>query len=639
MRELPDPRDVVSDFADNRRVTPIEAWRLLGRFWRFVRPYRGKFLLSLLLVLASVPLTQFALFLTRDVTDKALLATGLTPDARWAIVLKIVGLQALFTVASAILWTLREVMEWYGGMRATFDLRLAFYRHLHALPLAFLSRRAPGEHLYRATTDMVSMFRSSADGVAPTAYANDVDPYDPGIMGMIVRTAPLVVETVSGVVWAGVFLAIIDPVLSLALALYVVPYAVLSSLMYGRVRRSAFDLKGRTEIEAGVLRDHLAGLRTLKAFGRLALGRRDYQDAATATRRRAIEQAFGLVLTQNVVQAGTKWAFGVGIYVYVALRVLGGQATIGDWLATFLLVEAAQLPLEKLVQLLQLVRMQLVPAQRVLDTLDAPVTLADRPGAPWVEPTRGAIRFEGASLSYTSERVALDRLSVEIRAGEYVGIVGPSGAGKSTLVALLLRLYGADAGRVLVDGHDVREVQIAGLLSGIATVPQSVFLYSGTVASNILFGNPRATAAQVEEAVEFAGLAPFVARLPQGLQTEVGEGATISGGERQRIGIARALVRDPRILILDEATSGLDPETEDLVLRSVDALRRGRTVLSIAHRLKAVAGCDRVLVLDRGRLVQDGAPGDLAQRAGAFRDLWSEQRREEEAIGMEVGVS
>ena len=629
MRQLSDPRDVAADFAEHRLPTARESLRLLARFWRFVRPYRGKFLLTLLIVLASVPLTQFALFLTRDVTDRALLATDLSPEARWAIVLRIVGLQALFTLASGLLWTLREVTEWYGGMRSTFDLRLAFYRHLHSLPLAFLSRRAPGEHLYRSTTDMVSMFVSTKDGVAPTAYSNDVDPYDPGIMGMIVRTAPLALETLAGFVWAGIFLALIDPILSLALALYVVPYTVSAVLMYGRTRQVAFDLKGRTEIEAGVLRDNLAGLRTLKAFGRLGHGRREYYAAASATRRRAIQQAFGLVLTQNVVQMGIKWAFGVIVYVYVAFRVLRGAATVGDWVATFLLVEAAQLPLEKLVQIVQLVRMQLIPAQRVMETLDAPASLRDAPNAPWVGPARGEIRFEGASLSYVEGRRAMNDLDLTIRAGEYVGIVGPSGAGKSTLVAMLLRLYEAESGRVFVDGHDVREVQLAGLLGGVASVPQGVFLYSGTIRDNILFGNPKATPEQVATAVEMAGLAPFLTRLPHGLETEVGEGATVSGGERQRIGIARALVRDPRVLILDEATASLDPETEDLVLRSVNGFRAGRTVLSIAHRLKAVADCDRVIVLDAGRLVQDGPPAELRQAPGPFRDLWLEQRREE----------
>ena len=398
--------------------------------------------------------------------------------------------------------------------------------------------------------------------------------------------------------------------------------------MYGKARRTAFDLKGRTEIESGILRDNLAGLRTLKAFGRLATGRKAFAQAAGATRRRAIQQAFQLAITQNVVQAGTKWAFGVVLYAYVAVRVLRGEATVGDWIATFLLVEAAQVPLEKLVQLVQLVRMQLIPAQRVMETLDAEPTLRDLSGAPWVEPSRGEIRFEMASQSYTPGRLALDRLNLTVEAGEYMGIVGPSGAGKSTLVALLLRLYGADSGRVLVDGWDVREVQIAGLLNGIATVPQSVFLYSGTIEENILFGNPSATQGQLEDAIGMAGLDQFLVRLPNGLRTEVGEGATVSGGERQRIGIARALVRDPRILILDEATSSLDPETEDLVLRSVRGFRAGRTILSIAHRLKAVAHCDRVIVLNQGRCVQDGAPDRLARIEGPFRELWAEQRGE-----------
>ena len=608
-------------------LPPREALRLLARFWPFVRPYRGKLFLSLALLLFAVPLGQFALFLTRDVTNGALLATNQTVDQRWATVVRIVELQAVFWLASAILSTWQEVLTWYGSMRATFDVRLAFYRHLVRLPLGTLQRRTPGEHLYRATADMVSMFRTINDGreIGMAAYSNDVDPYDPGVMGMIVRIAPLLVGTVYSLLWGAALLFLIDPVLSLFLAVYIVPFALVSSAMFRRARRTAFGAKRRTETEMGVLRDGIAGLRTLKAFGRLDLGKRRYYAAAARARRRTVRLLGEMVQTQQLAQAGLKWTFSTVVSVYVVLRILNGKATIGDWVATFLLIEAAQLPLETFVQLFQVVRLQLVPAERVLETLDAPLRLADRPDAVPMPPLAGALIFEGVEFAYEVGQPVLKGIDLEVRPGEYLGIVGPSGAGKSSLVNLALRLYGADAGGVRYDGQDVRDVRLDTLLAQTATVPQVTAIYEGTILDNVLFGDPWASPGSVERALDLSGVAAFAARQPQGIDTPLGEGAAISGGERQRVGIARALVRNPKVLFLDEPTASLDPATEDAVLKAIDGLREGLTILSIAHRLKAVAGCDRIVVMEAGRIVQQGAHAELVARDGLYRTLWEEQ--------------
>lgn len=627
---------------EDPRLPLRDALAVLRRFWYFARPYRGKFFLSLALLLFAVPLSQFALFLTRDVTNQALLATNLTVDQRWSTVVRIVELQAVFWLASAVLSTWREVLEWYSSMRSTFDVRLAFYRHLHRLPISFLSRRTPGEHLFRSTTDMVSMFRVATRIPIPTAsggspldskevavatYSNDVDPYDPGMMGMITRTLPMMVETIYGLGWGAALLFLIDPILSLALVLYIVPFALVSIWAFGRLRKTAFEVKALAEFETGVLRDAIAGMRPLKAFGRLAWGGHRYYAAAARTRKRGVRQALEMVLAQNVLQMGMKWAFSVSIYTYLAFRVLQGRATVGDWVATFLLVESAQAPLENFVQLVQVIRLQMVPAQRILQTLDEPTALQDTLAAPTAPTIAGSLKFQGLHLSYDG-RPALRGIDLEINPGEYVGIVGPSGAGKSSLVALALRLYGADEGSVLFDGHDVREVGLQSLLDQTGTVPQLTTIYSGTIAENVLFGNPWASADDLQEAIRLSGIDAFASRLPEGIHTEIGEGASISGGERQRIGIARALVRKPRILFLDEATASLDPATEDAVLRSIDGLRTGLTIVSIAHRLKAVAGCDRIVVMEAGRIVQIGTHEELVHQDGLYRDLWNQQSRE-----------
>lgn len=636
-----------TDPSASANISTKEAIQILKRFWVYVKPYKGKFFLTICLLFLAVPLAQFSLFLTRDVTNQALTATHLSADERWATVIRIVTLQAIFFLNSAILSTWREVLEWYGAMRATFDLRLAFYRHLHRLPLSFLSRRLPGEHLFRSTADMVSVFRIANRPAVPTAsgqappeskevamaiYSNDVDPYDPGLMGMIVRTVPMMVETLYSLAWGCVLLFLIDPWLSVGLIVYIIPFSLVSIALFKKVRKTAFDFKERTEVETGVLRDSIAGLRTLKSFGRLKFQLNKYMNSVSQARRRGIQQISEMVLTQNVAQMSMKWAFSMTIYVYVTFQVMQGNATIGDWVATFLLIEAAQAPIENFVQLTQLIKMQLVPAQRVLETMDAEPLLEDKPGAPAMPPLAGEIKFENVEFAYTQDRPALDSLSFEIDANSYVGIVGPSGAGKSSLINLLLRLYRPQSGRVLVDGHDVSEIKLQSLIDQVGTVPQSTYLYTGTVMDNIMFGDPRAGEERLAVAIAQSGVDRFVARFPEGLETELGEGATISGGERQRIGIARALIRDPKILILDEATANLDPETEEAVLQSIDKIRGDRTILSVAHRLKAVMRCDKIIVLDGGRVSQIGTHAELVSQPGIYQRLWQEQMRDSEAI-------
>lgn len=626
--------------------------QLAKELWMIVRPYRGKFFLAICFLFLAIPLSQFALFLTRDVTNQALNASSLTIQERWDTVLRIVGLQAIFWLASSVLSTWREVLEWFVSMRATFDLRLKFYRHLHSLPLSFLTQFTPGAHLYRSTADMVSMFRvgnrvetSTPAGQMPPEskevqmtywYSNDVDPYDPGVMGIVARSVPLFIETLYALGWGMFLLSLIDPVLSLMLLAYIVPFATVSYFAFNRVRHAAFEFKDGIENEAATLRDSVAGLRTIKAFGRTAQQMRKYFVAAGGARRKGVTLGIELVKAQNLKQQGMRWIFTFTVYIYLANRIVQGQATIGDWVATALLIEAAQMPLQNFVQLTQLFKMQLVPIRRIFATLATEPTLVDPPGAPELPPIRGELSFDRVEFAYQPGVPVIRGLDLTVKPGEYLGIVGPSGAGKSSLVNLALRLYGTDFGHVRVDGHDVREIQLASYLAQVATVPQSTFLYTGTIAENVGFGNPEATEDEIRRALDLAGATPFLALRPQGIHTEVAETAPISGGERQRIGLARALVRNPKILFLDEATAALDPATEDAVLSTIQGLRGDRTIVTIAHRLKAVTACDRIIVLDQGQIVQSGTHEELVSQPGLYQQLWRQQWEEIAGHALEV---
>lgn len=586
---------------------------VLRRFWPFVARYRSKFVLGLLLILVAVPLAQFSVFLTRDVVNRILASPEEPVESRWAAVLGIVMIQAAFWLVSSLLSTAREVLEWYLSMRSTYDLRMAFYRHLYRLPLSFLQQRPPGEHLYRATED-----------IAP----RDGDGYAPGLMGMITRQVPLLFEATYGVLWGAALLYLIDPNLTLMLACYILPFALCAHLMYDKMRQSAFAARGMAAYEQAVLRDSIAGLRTIKSLGRGLLQRRIYARAASDTKRFQNQLSFQTVLTTQGLIFAFRILFNAIVFIYMSNRVINGQATIGDWIVTFLLVNEAQTPLERAIQVVQQIRILMVPAQRVMQTLDVEPTLRDKPGAVAMPPLKGKIAYDGVDFKYLDSMPVLQDISFEVTPGQHIGFVGPSGAGKSSLLGLLLRLHAPTSGEVRVDDVDVQDLKLSSLIDQCGVVPQLAYLYEGTIRENILYGNPAATDEQFESAGRDSGVAEFVDKLEDGYDTWIGEGTLLSGGEKQRVCIARALVREPRILIFDEATSSLDSHTEAEILACFDKIAKGRTVLSIAHRLKAVMNCDRIYVLDQGKIAQSGTHAELARMEGLYRDMWREQTAE-----------
>ncbi|MBZ0213830.1 MAG: ABC transporter ATP-binding protein/permease, partial [Nitrospirae bacterium] len=264
-------------------------------------------------------------------------------------------------------------------------------------------------------------------------------------------------------------------------------------------------------------------------------------------------------------------------------------------------------------------------AQRVQQTLDVEPDLDDRPDAVSLAGCEPTIAFENVTFGYDAEYPVLRDVSFTVPAGTHVGIVGPSGAGKSSLMGLFLRLYAPNSGRLTVGGVDIQQAQLATLIEQCAIVPQTAFLYEGTIRENVMYGNPKASEDDLDRALTESGVAEFAERFPEGIDTWIGEGTMLSGGEKQRICIARALIRNPRFMVFDEATASLDSETESSILESLHELVRGRTAVSIAHRLKAVRRCDHIVVLQAGSVVQQGTHEDLVKTPGCYQDMWQEQ--------------
>jgi len=588
--------------------------RVYAYFFRFIRPYLGAFVLISVLMFIQIPVSQLALFLTRNLTDQALLATDRPTADRLQTMKQILMAQAGFWLMGQVLWKIREYLNWYCFMRGTIDLRVYFYRHLHRLPLDFLRRRTPGEHLYRATSDIMT---------------NHNDPFDAGLMGMVAWTVLPVIETLYTLGWAGYFLFLVDPWLAYAVAVYGIPYTYIAHLMTGNVRRAATAEAYANAAETSAMRDSIGGLRAVKSTGKAPRQRRILSERVNAVVRNGIKTRLLSSLTGDGTNWLVRWLFTSGLHLYMAWRVVTGLSTIGDWAATFLIVEGVRLPIESLVSALQSIRIWTINGQRVMQTLGVVPTLEDRSGAVALPALVGRIELDQVELRYDADRAALNGVSIAIAAGESIGLVGPSGAGKSSVINLLLRLYQPQAGTVLVDSLDLAGVQLSTWLDQVALVPQSTFLYDGTIRENLQFGRPRATDDLLWDALRQAEAEGFVRGLPGGLDYLVGDATTISGGERQRLGLARALVRHPRVMLLDEATANLDPATEEEVIRTLERLYAGHTVVVVAHRLKAVAGCDRIVVMQDGRVTDEGTHTELLARAGWYARMWQQQHETE----------
>ncbi|OGG55033.1 MAG: hypothetical protein A3F84_12960, partial [Candidatus Handelsmanbacteria bacterium RIFCSPLOWO2_12_FULL_64_10] len=496
----------------------------------------------------------------------------------------------------------RQIISWYIDMKVTIHLRTIFYDHLHRLSLSFFRTRPIGEHMYRSTSDIGG-----------------------GLITMITDDVPNFVTILYQIIWTGILLSVVDWRITAFIFLYAFPYTALSHYFYTRLQDTQRDQRMQGQYVTALLRDGVAGAKTVKGYGRILWSVRRYAARLVEARRFHLRYVFLSVIAHHGALWGLSFVLEYSMWLYVAYQTMVGHLSIGEFSVVYFLARQFEIPMQRMVQLIQNVRLQLVPAERILQTLDVKPEIQDAPDAAPVPPLKGRIEFRDVSFEYVSGTPVLNDIHLTIEPGQRVAFVGPSGSGKSTLLYLLLRLYEQTAGQILVDGLDIRSVKMLSYRNQLGVVLQETFLFGGTVAENIRYGKLKATDEEVQRAARMAELHDFIASHPDGYNRHLGEGTRLSGGQKQRFGVARALIRDPAILILDAPTASLDTLVEGNVMDTIRKVSKGRTAVTVATRLVTVTDVEAIYVLDRGRIVERGTHGQLLALNGLYRRMWDEQ--------------
>jgi ATP-binding cassette subfamily B protein len=621
---------------DEQRDRPHLSWTLLKRVWAYARPYQYKTLGLLLTIFAITGLSLVPPLLYRDLIDKAL-PNGDRARLNW-LALGMIGIP----IVNALIGIGQRYLSATIGESLIADLRNALFNHMQRMSLRFFTHAKTGELMSRLNNDVIGAQRALT-GTFITILTNIVT---------VITTLVIMLS----LEWRLTLLGVI-----------ILPLFIWPTRRVGRVlreiRRESLDLNAKMN---ALMNETLnvSGALLVKLFGRQQdtmdkFGERSQQVAAIGVRSAMVGQWFFLGL--GLVSAiGTAVVFWVGGHL-----VLQGTFTVGTIVAFGAYLGQLYGPLSAMSNAHIEFATSMVSFERVFEIIDLSLEIKDKPNAVALKEVRGAVTFNNVSFNYTAggdggagrlgltaergpngseaslpviaptRKMAIEAVSFQIEPGQLVALVGPSGAGKTTITYLLPRLYDPTIGQICIDGHDLRDVTLNSLAQAIGMVTQETYLFHDTIKANLLYARPDATQAEIEAACEAANIHHFIIGLPDGYETVVGErGYRLSGGEKQRIAIARVILKDPRLLILDEATSSLDSQSEALIQEALERIMQKRTSLVIAHRLSTILAADVILVMNEGRLVEQGrrngsrsAHEELLAQGGLYARLYQTQFR------------
>ncbi len=584
-------------------------WGTLRRFLPYLWPadapgLRARVVLSTALVLISIAITTLVMPLAYGEAVNRMTAGA---EAGVAIAIALVVAYAGARFGGVLFDNSRNAVFERVGQDATRRLAESTFRHLHDLSLRF--------HLERRTGAVTKVIERGTKSIDMMLYF------------LLFNIAPTIVQLllVLGLFWVKFGFGLVAATLVMVAAY--ITYTRIITDWRTRLRAEMNDLDTGAVARAV---DSLLNFETVKYFNAEEWEARRYGQAALRYQEAAIKNETSLAwlnvgqsLITNLMMAGAMafsvWGWSVGRF------------SPGDVVVVNTLLAQLFRPLDMLGMVYRTIRQGLIDMEAMFDLVDTPAEVLDTPGAPDLKVGAGEVRFENVSFAYDPERPILHDVSLTIAPGSTLAVVGPSGAGKSTLSRLLFRFYDVTGGRITIDGQDIRDVTQASLRRAIGIVPQDTVLFNDSIGYNIGYGREGASQQEIEEAARGAAIHTFIAGLPDGYEAMVGErGLKLSGGEKQRVAIARTLLKDPPILILDEATSALDSRTEASIQETLQRVERGRTSIVIAHRLSTVVDADQIVVLDQGRVAERGTHAQLLRRGGLYAEMWTRQQSEGE---------
>ena len=594
--------------SEEKKRPPLKLIEALRRIFGFTKPFRGRLITALVLSLLTASVWLVLPLGLRTMVDAVFEEAnrGLLDQ----LTLLLLG---LFIVQAAIGFAGYYLLEWTGERLVT-DLRKKLYSHLHELDLRFFSSQRTGDLTSRLTNDV---------GTVRTAVTTSFVELIRQVMMLLGSMALMVV---------------LDWQMSMIILLTVPPVTLLARYFGQIIRKLAREVQDRLADTTAIAEEAISSIRVVKSFSREEYERERYDDAVQKLFKTAIRRLWVSNLFWTSV--GTLFMMAlIGLFWFGGVSVLNGRLTSGDLVAFVFYAFNIARNVGGLSQLYTTFNSAAGASERLFELFDTESDTSDKEGAQSIPRIAGAIEFDEVSFSYEEENTILHQINTAIRPGETVALVGPSGAGKTTLLNLIPRFYDPDSGVVRIDGEDISGVTMQSLRDQIAVVSQDVQLFNMTVQENITYGRLGASREEVEEAARAANAHEFILELIEGYDSVVGErGTKLSGGQKQRIAIARAILRDARILLLDEATSSLDSTSEALVQEALDRLMDQRTTIVIAHRLSTVQHADRILVIDKGRIVQEGRHEELFVQEGLYRELALHQFNESGVRSPESGV-